>query len=92
MSLAEDPTDQTALLATILEKCPDLPKEAWAPQEATTEVMSRPSRLTTKFGGVDPWLAADETWPTCPECEDRPFMTFLCQLNMEEVPKEMQVK
>ena len=79
-----------AFVNRILKHCPEVPREAWMPETGTAEECQRPSQLATKFGGLDPWMAADETWPRCPEYPDA-FMTFLGQLNMEDVPVMMQV-
>ncbi len=38
----------------------------------------------SKFAGK-PWLSADESYPTCPNCENP--MEFILQLNLEELPE-----
>lgn len=44
-------------------------------------------RATSKFSG-HPWLAADEAYPTCPNC-GKP-MQLLLQLNLAELPAAVQ--
>lgn len=40
----------------------------------------------SKFSGV-PWLADDEEWPTCGECNNS--LHLLLQLNLDNLPKEL---
>jgi predicted DNA-binding WGR domain protein/uncharacterized protein YwqG len=56
---------------------------AWKP--IVTEGDS--SLLSSKFSGK-PWLAKDESWPTCPLC-DR-FMQLFFQLNLNELPEPVR--
>ncbi|MEA5515412.1 WGR domain-containing protein [Nodularia sp. UHCC 0506] len=44
-------------------------------------------RLASKFCGR-PWLAEDETWPTCPNCA-QPMQLFF-QLNLAELPEPVR--
>ncbi|MGG6239524.1 pentapeptide repeat-containing protein [Nodosilinea sp. AN01ver1] len=40
----------------------------------------------SKFGGK-PWLNADESWPTCPNCGNP--MRFFFQVNLQDIPEEL---
>lgn len=44
---------------------------------------------TSKFGGK-PWLSAGEQWPSCPNCGNP--MRFFFQLNLQELPAELDEK
>ncbi|AFZ57783.1 WGR domain-containing protein [Anabaena cylindrica FACHB-243] len=44
------------------------------------------SLLSSKFGGR-PWLAENESWPTCPCCGQSSSMQLLLQLNLSELPE-----
>lgn len=46
------------------------------------------NRTITKFGGKEPYL--NGPWPLCPQC-DKP-QTFLCQLNISDIPKDVQTR
>ncbi len=44
------------------------------------------ARDASKFAGI-PWLAADESWPVCPNCQ-APMQLFI-QLNLQTLPLEL---
>ena len=58
-------------------------RQTWKP--ITMDGDSSPT--ATKFSGT-PWLAVNETWPTCPNC-GKPMQLFL-QLNLDELPTALQ--
>ncbi|WP_413172476.1 WGR domain-containing protein [Anabaena azotica] len=44
------------------------------------------SLLSSKFGGR-PWLAENESWPTCPCCGQSSSMQLFLQLNLSKLPE-----
>ena len=63
----------------IWAKLETLKKTTWIPK--TKDGDGGPT--DSKFSGI-PWLAQDESWPTCPNCR-MPMQLFL-QLNLETAP------
>lgn len=57
-------------------------RPAWRP----IVVEEEPATLSAKFGGL-PWLAPDETWPTCGDC-GLPLAFFL-QLDLTNLPSKL---
>lgn len=57
-------------------------REAWIPEVVDGDS----SPTSSKYGGL-PWLASAADWPECGSCQ-RP-LTFLFQLNLDELPSEL---
>jgi len=83
----------------ILAKCPEILKSAFQPVEDNEGGDNNPvednegddnNPVVTKFGGADPFRASNFQWPKCAECEKQ--KTFICQINISSLPKEIQVK
>ena len=60
-------------------------RSAWKPV-----VQDRDSELTASKLSGTPWIAKDDSWPTCKSCH-RPLQLFL-QLNLAHLPKPLQGK
>lgn len=72
-------------LTQLKQKLSGVRRSAWKPivQEGDGDLTA------SKFAGK-PWLSADETWPTCPNCQ-KPMQFFL-QLNLDQLPKSLNGK
>ncbi|MBD2741223.1 DUF1963 domain-containing protein [Coleofasciculus sp. FACHB-1120] len=72
-------------LAQLKQKLNGVRRSAWKPivQEGDGDLTA------SKFAGK-PWLSADETWPTCPNCQ-KPMQFFL-QLNLDKLPESLNGK
>lgn len=72
-------------LAQLKQKLSGVRRSAWKPivQEGDGDLTA------SKFAGK-PWLSADETWPTCPNCQ-KPMQLFL-QLNLDKLPESLNGK
>ncbi|MEW5857223.1 MAG: DUF1963 domain-containing protein [Cyanobacteriota bacterium] len=72
-------------LAQLKQKLSGVRRSAWKPivQEGDGDLTA------SKFAGK-PWLSADETWPTCPNCQ-KPMQLFL-QLNLDQLPEKLDKK
>ncbi len=68
-----------------LVKLLPLERSAWTP----ITVEGDGPLVASKFSGR-PWLAADETWPTCTNCGEP--MQFFLQLNLDHFPGSLQGK
>jgi len=66
--------------------CPEILRHSWKPEKTTSP--SRPPNIATKFGGSTPWVSDDWKWPSCAVCHK--FMSFLCQINLCDMPTEMK--
>lgn len=74
------------VIQRLLADHPDVPRQSWA-GSVDPSIPSNPS-LASKFGGELPFMPADKAWPVCEECNDK--KTFVCQINIRQIPKEMQ--
>lgn len=75
--------DSKTLIHDLLEKLQPLARPWWKPETADEDGLV----TSSKFSGT-PWLAADESWPTCPNC-GKPQQLFV-QLNTQELPAALQ--
>lgn len=66
-------------LVAILETLKGVKRPTWVPQVTPGDG----DPLASKFSGI-PWIAANEDWPVCPNCNN-PMQLFV-QLNLAELP------
>lgn len=66
--------------------CPEILRHSWKPEK--TRSPSRPPNIATKFGGSTPWVSDQWQWPSCKTCST--LMSFLCQINLTDLPSEMK--
>lgn len=71
--------------ARVIDALGHLKRSAWKPIVSQGDGDLRRS----KFGGK-PWLSANERWPSCPNCGNP--MRFFFQLNLQELPAELDEK
>ena len=77
------------LLRRFLSSCPDLPRKCWLPVAGGGGGGGGGGgKFQTKFGGNKPFRPSNFKWPICEECHAH--KSFLCQVNLEEIPKEVQ--
>jgi len=80
--------DRETFLTRFQERCPHLIRCSWKPVKT-----NNPARLpiiSTKFGGINPWLSDKYKWPQCKQCKNPSPMSFLCQINLADLPQAMK--
>ena len=83
MFLLDNPT---TFFKKVRLACPEILRHSWKPEKTTSP--SRPPNIATKFGGSTPWVSDDWKWPSCVVCHK--FMSFLCQINLTDMPTDMK--
>ena len=81
-------SDDDELLRRFLSRCPDLPRKCWLPVAGGGGGGGGGGKFQTKFGGNKPFRPSNFKWPICDECHAH--KSFLCQVNLEEIPPEAQ--
>jgi len=77
--------DFKELTCRIQDRCPEVARSAWRPLQARG--LSQ-DKFATRFGGNRPFRHSSFRWPICEECHAH--KAFLCQINLERVPVEIQ--
>ena len=80
--------DPQEFLEKVNEYCPELVEPSWIPQKSSKP--KRPPLLATKLGGCTPWVSSDWSWPQCSKCDRS--TSFLLQINLTDLPKELKTK
>ena len=86
LSWPEDDMSLDTLVRRLLDTQPTLQRTSWAP--VVEAGAGGGGRFKTKFGGNKPFRPTNFKWPICEECQAH--KTFLCQLNLEDLPPPYQ--
>ena len=86
LSWPEDDMSLDTLVRRLLDTQPTLQRTSWAP--VVEAGAGGGGRFKTKFGGNKPFRPTNFKWPFCEECQAH--KTFLCQLNLEDLPPPYQ--
>ena len=86
----EPDQEQVDTVRKILSSLPQLARTSWSPVVSDRVKTENISNTATIFGGNRPFRPDNFRWPICEECNAH--KAFVCQLNVESLPVQLQEK